>query len=174
MTCYKTVDGFKEFTQRVTASHFIVNKSLEDQASVWFEKSSGSFHNNLQFKEQESEEVVAEMPIRYLFEGMRSDGGISQLVAHGMLCFIYFAWEKKFRPALAEEAGVNVNNIKTDIIGDIRQLRHKIAHNLAYIDDKEAKSFKVLKWVAPGYLVLTSNDFKKIQLEINRMTVRID
>lgn len=168
----KSLNDFKDFTRRVHNSYALVNDGLE----LLGEKieSSGSFNaiNTYEVIDEESEQLISSAPKFRVISGLKKDGPISQLVAHGLISFIYHSWEDHFRKMIAIEMNVEKNLLMCDLIGDIRLLRHKIAHNLGSID-KDIKKFKVITWLKEGHIILKSKDMNRIQIELNRMKVYV-
>lgn len=168
----KSLNEFKDFTQRVHSSYSLANHSLE----VLGEKlqSADGYNDMESYKvlDEESGQIISAIPNFHIVKGMKRDGPISQVIAHGMLSWIYFAWEKRFRPKIAIELGVSNNDVMSDIMGDIKILRHKIAHNLAFLD-KDAQKLKIINWLKPGQIIFKSVDMNKIQLQLNDMDVYV-
>lgn len=50
---------------------------------------------------------------------------------------------------IAETRGIAKDDIKSDVVGDIRHLRHSIIHDIG-IATKEVENCKVLKWFNEG------------------------
>lgn len=65
------------------------------------------------------------------------------------LVTIYGFWEDHYREKIAETRGIAKDDIKSDVMGDIRHLRHSIIHNIG-IATKEVENCKVLKWFNEG------------------------
>jgi hypothetical protein len=58
-----------------------------------------------------------------------SPGGINQRqLSYSVIVFIYTYWEDEIRPRLAKAAGKDDNNVKSDIMGDLRCIRNSILH----------------------------------------------
>jgi hypothetical protein len=66
----------------------------------------------------------------------------------GTLCMvqIYTLWNDKYRPMLKEQLGDAPNS---DIMGDIRYLRHSIVHHKG-VAIQEVSKCKVVHWFKPG------------------------
>jgi hypothetical protein len=65
------------------------------------------------------------------------------------LVAIYSYWEDNSRGRIAAIKGVVKDALVSDVMGDIRHLRHAIIHNKAVANDDVAKS-RVLKWFVAG------------------------
>ena len=55
-------------------------------------------------------------------------GSNEQQHARAIVVFLYTAWESDLRPRLARARSVDLNEIRSDIMGDLKQLRHAIIH----------------------------------------------
>lgn len=57
-------------------------------------------------------------------------------------------------------------------MGDLRKIRHYVAHDLGKPEFDPSK-LKCIDWLEPGLLILKSSDMDRIQLKINAMQVRV-
>lgn len=58
-----------------------------------------------------------------------SPSGINQRqLSYSILVFIFTYWEDEIRPRLAEAAGVETKDVKSEIMGDLRCIRNSILH----------------------------------------------
>jgi len=64
--------------------------------------------------------------------------------ARAILIFLFTYWEDEIRPRLAAAASVEPNQIRSDIHGDLRILRHAILHAKGRVRHKEHRRLKVL------------------------------
>lgn len=78
------------------------------------------------------------------------EGGANEL-ALGQMCLvsIYAYWEVRTRNELAEILGIPITDVRSNLFGDIRLLRHMLLHRAGHADD-DARKLKVLKWCEPG------------------------
>jgi len=72
-----------------------------------------------------------------------------QFVANTCIVMLYQYWEDYFRKAIADELDVPKNNIKADIMGDIRIIRQSIIHNHSIATSKVSKC-TILDCLAAG------------------------
>jgi len=80
------------------------------------------------------------------------------------LASIYQLWEDKFRKKIARGLGIEMNQVKSDLIGEIRLLRQAIIHN-DFSPTKDLKKLKILDFIELRDLILLSrNDMSKIFL----------
>jgi len=131
-------------------------------------KSSDSFR----IIDEERKLLLSEIPYSHLLQGMKKDGPISQIIAHGMINWIYSAWNDRFRKRIADELGENISNIKCDVMGDIRIIRNIIAHDFG-IAENNFEKLKIINWLPIGPIILRSEDMNRIQAEINSMNVYV-
>lgn len=168
----QSLNEFKKFTHRIHNSYALVNSGLELLGEKIENSSDFDAFGNYEIIDEKSTQVISSLPNFHIINGLKKDGPISQLVAHGLISWIFYAWEDRFREIIAKEMDVETNDVMCDLIGDIRNLRHKIAHNLGSLG-KEVKKFKVITWLKEGHITLKTSDMNKIQIEINRMEVYV-
>lgn len=70
-------------------------------------------------------------------------------VGNMALVAIYSYWEDNYRKHIAEIKGMVKVELISEVMGDIRNLRHAIIHNRAVANDNVAKS-RVLTWFEAG------------------------
>ena len=105
-------------------------------------------------------------------------GSNEQQHARAILVFLYTAWESDLRPRLAAASGVELGEIRSDIMGDLKQLRHAIIHARSVLKaDKHRKlkkldaMFRPEQPVTVGYddmhtiFVLVKQDCARLMLE---------
>lgn len=80
---------------------------------------------------------------RYL-EANAPGGSNEQNHARAMVVFLFAFWENEIRPRLAEAKGVPVEEIRSDIMGDMRILRHAVLHAKGTVRAEEHRRLKVL------------------------------
>ena len=74
-----------------------------------------------------------------------SEGGVNyQQLCRAILIFIFTFWEDETRRNLAEAMSKTASEIKSDIMGDLRLLRHAILHHKGWFDTKEHAKLKKL------------------------------
>lgn len=71
-------------------------------------------------------------------------GSNEQRHARAIVVFLFTYWEDEIRPRLAAAKDAPVNEIKSDIMGDLRILRHAILHAKSSIRPEEHRRLKVL------------------------------
>lgn len=76
-------------------------------------------------------------------------GSHEQHLARSIVVFLFTYWEDDIRPRLASAKGVSVNEIVSDIMGDLRILRHAILHAKSAIRPDEHKRLKVVGAMFP-------------------------
>ena len=60
------------------------------------------------------------------------------------MVFLFTFWEDEIRPRLAAAKGTPINEIRSDIMGDMRILRHAILHAKGVVRAEEQRRLKVL------------------------------
>jgi hypothetical protein len=76
-------------------------------------------------------------------------GSNEQRHARAIVVFLFAYWEDEIRPRLAAARDTPVNEIKSDIMGDMRILRHAILHAKSQIRPEEHRRLKILGSMFP-------------------------
>lgn len=77
--------------------------------------------------------------------GANSVGGSNeQHHARAAITFLYAYWDEQVRPKLAQVLQVAVQEIRSDIFGDLRLIRHAILHNNGIITNSNFKRLKMV------------------------------
>lgn len=76
-------------------------------------------------------------------------GSNEQRHARAIVIFLFTYWEDEIRPRLATAKSVPANEIKSDIMGDLRILRHAILHAKSSIRPDEHKRLKIVGSMFP-------------------------
>ena len=71
-------------------------------------------------------------------------GSNEQQYSQALLVFLFTFWEEETRPRLAASRGVELQEIRSDIIGDLRILRNVILHSKGVIRSEKYKDLKKL------------------------------
>lgn len=71
-------------------------------------------------------------------------GSNEQRHARAIVIFLFTFWEDEIRPRLATAKGIPVNEVRSDIMGDMRILRHAILHAKSIIRQEEHRRLKVV------------------------------
>lgn len=79
----------------------------------------------------------------YLAINARGDSN-EQQHARAVLVFLFTYWEDEIRPRLAACRGVEKNAVQSDIMGDLRTIRHAILHSKGIFRADKHKTLKVL------------------------------
>jgi hypothetical protein len=75
-------------------------------------------------------------------EANRPGGSNEQQHARSIIVFTFTFWELEIRPRLAACKNVEPNEIRSDVMGDLRILRHAILHAKSVISKPEFKRLK--------------------------------
>jgi hypothetical protein len=167
---------FKKMTHAAHVAHSMANHAMDNLRQEILNTPGVSLDGKFQVgtgKASADSKVISELTTKQALEGMQMQGPFSQLIAHGLLVWIYTLWDSRYRSEIAAEVGVETNNLCCDVMGDLRYLRHWIAHTNCTAD-KDYKKLKVLKWPdKAGPFVVTGLEMERIQLTINTMTVYV-
>lgn len=77
-------------------------------------------------------------------------GSNEQQHARAIVIFLFTYWEDEIRPRLALASAKPVNDIRSDIMGDMRILRHAILHAKSVIRPDEHRRLKLLGSMFPS------------------------
>ena len=87
------------------------------------------------------ESVLASVPVADVVAAFEEAGKFERLYARAFVVFVYQTWEHAIRPSLAAALRVvNVNDIRSDLMGELRCLRNWLVHPIAN-SEAEAKFF---------------------------------
>jgi hypothetical protein len=79
--------------------------------------------------------------------------------AEYLVVMLYQYWESKYRAAIANARGIDPDDVKVPVIGDLRVLRIDILHHRAIVRQETAQKLQIFKRVIAGQrLTLTHND----------------
>lgn len=76
-------------------------------------------------------------------------GSNEQKLARAIVVFLFIYWEDEVRPRLATAKGVELKEVRSDIIGDLRIVRHAILHAKGVIRTDEHKRLRKLATMFP-------------------------
>lgn len=82
-------------------------------------------------------------------EANSQGGSNEQRHARAILVFLFTYWEDEIRPRLAAAKGTPVNEIKSEIMGDMRILRNAILHAKSSIHSEKHRRLKVVTSMFP-------------------------
>src|SRR6267154_414209 len=70
-------------------------------------------------------------------------GSNEQQHARAIIVFLYTSWESDLRPRLARASRVEPNDIRSDIMGDLKELRHAIIHSRGILKAEKHRKLKI-------------------------------
>jgi len=75
-----------------------------------------------------------------------TDGADARMLGYMMIALLYGAWEDEYRGRFATALGyARKNDVKSDLFGDVAQLRHAIIHHRGLATEKVERA-RILKW----------------------------
>ena len=77
-------------------------------------------------------------------------GSNEQHLARAIVVFLFTFWEDEVRPRLASASNASPNEIRSDIMGDLRILRHAILHARGILKLSEHRRLKVVAEMFPS------------------------
>ena len=82
-----------------------------------------------------------------------------QQLSQSVIVFLFTYWEETVRPKLAASLNVEKTEIKADVMGDLRIIRHAILHAKGVLAVKEHRRLKYLNEIfLPGEQIILSYD----------------
>ena len=75
----------------------------------------------------------------------QKNGMFSDMIAKAIIVTIYSEWDELYRHKIAHEVNLDSKNVASDLMGDLRIVRHWIVHNKSVID-KDHTKIKILPW----------------------------
>jgi hypothetical protein len=103
--------------------------------------------------------IVAQLRRTEVIEKARLGGSVEYILGQQWIVFVYAAWEGEYRVRLAEVHKCNVNDLQYPIIGDIRLLRHDVAHHRGIASaDHSGKCVVMKPWIAVGSPIHVTHD----------------
>lgn len=104
-----------------------------------------------------------------------TDGWLQQWLTHAWLATMFARWEAHYRPAFADANGVEEKQVRSDVIGDIRNLRNDVIHHRGIATKKNTGKCKVLTQFNEGDMILLRPEDVRLlrdamQVEIVRET----
>lgn len=115
--------------------------------------------------------IYSSMKTNKVIEYM-NNGKFSDILYKSFIIRIYSDWDEKYRCELAKEFKRKKNDIKCDLMGDIRIIRNWIVHKSSIIGSDYNK-LKDINWnLAVGeHLIIDSDKSSQIMDKINRMCI---
>ncbi|MFL6283454.1 MAG: hypothetical protein ACJ74Q_09975 [Pyrinomonadaceae bacterium] len=112
--------------------------------------------------EQEIKKALHVTPISTLKQRLGEEGFDMLKAAEAVVIIVYHIWEEKYRRNLTDRDGKPMDDIGSDIMGDLRLVRNSIIHNKGIAKDDIVRC-KVLKKFKPGdRIALTKSDINQI------------
>ena len=108
-------------------------------------------------------------------EANREGGSNEQRHARAILIFLFTYWEDEIRPRLALAKASSVNEIRSDIMGDMRILRHAILHARSVLKPEEHGRLKVVGSMFPAgeVIFVPYDDMHKLFVLIKQDCARL-
>jgi hypothetical protein len=105
----------------------------------------------------------------------KRDGEFPDILAKALLVRIYAEWDERFRHEIAQEFSVDAKKVLSDLMGDIRRVRHWIVHGKSVVE-ADVSEIRVLPWkLSQGdTLHVTSAMFRELADRLNNMQVTIN
>ena len=173
---YDAIHGYRLVHARTEAHKSKMREKLEklkpESPSVDLDKVLYYFTSGT--PDADDAEVLHRTKLGEVKERNKEDGANWQFTANMCVVALYQYWEERFRPEIANRHGVEPDQIRSDLMGDLRHLRHSIIHNGEIATD-DVKRCKILKWFKPGDRIhITRRMYQQIVEATRDMTYTIE
>ncbi|GGC28277.1 hypothetical protein [Brevibacterium sediminis] len=101
-----------------------------------------------------------------------TNGWLREWLTHAWITLIFARWENYYRPEFARLEGVELNKISSDVMGDLRHLRHDIAHHNGVVSKDHGVKCKTVTRFNVGDKIILSPD--EIRLLRDSLEVVVD
>jgi hypothetical protein len=121
--------------------------------------------------EQELEASIHATTLDALLDRMARNAVDELKAADATVVFAYHLWEEKYRRNLTSQDGKPLEELSSDIMGDLRLVRNSIIHNKGVASVETARC-KVLTFIKPGHRIALDRDhmnfiIRRIKDEMN-------
>ena len=146
-----TVNGYKAKVREIDRAKIQLKAMYKTQGGKFDEEAFEK--GNFKYRDSSVDKTVDifshETSMKNLRERTAEDG--QNYIKIGNLCLaqIYQLWEDKYRNRIATDLGIDRNDLKSDIFGDIRLIRISIMHHHG-IALKEIEKTKIFQWFKEG------------------------
>lgn len=81
---------------------------------------------------------------------LADDRWLATWLSHAWLALIAAKWEGHYRPSFSKLHGVDLNDVRSDVMGDIRHLRNDVIHNKANASNEHTARCRIITRFKPG------------------------
>lgn len=145
--------GYAEFSKSLTAAQLQISKSIGVDDMKLFEDKPFYFSNGDPNNNKTC--VLHAATQREVIERNKENGLNYKTIANLCIVLIYQYWEDHFRKLIAEESGMNKDDLKVDIFRDLNSIRQSIIHHKGIAVDKIKKA-KILRFFNAGDEIIFS------------------
>ena len=111
---------------------------------------AGSFTLSGYYGEGKAQAIWARLPVGEVIDAFAENGEFERLYAKAFVVFSYHLWEDFARPRIAQELGVDHNDVKSELMGEWRYLRHWLVHPHGDTERDYFKNANMLAVVLPS------------------------
>lgn len=114
------------------------------------------------------------MPAEKAVRATQRDGEFQDVIGKALITLLYAEWDEYYRHQMASEFGVSAKDVASDLMGDLRLVRHWVVHCKSVVQSN-VKKIKVLPWAlhAGDRMHITSGMFRQLADCFNSMQVQI-
>ena len=126
-------------------------------------------------EQRPGQSVIAELTQGQLLDALVAGGDFEDRQNKALLVMLFHRWEEWYRHRIAEALGVDKDDVRCILMGEVRLLRNLIVHENAMVRD--ASSIPILShiWegIGAGYLVITDRMIHALMEQLNAIRVEI-
>ncbi len=121
--------------------------------------------------------VLTQVPGDKVIDAFSRGGAFEQAYTRAFVVFAYHTWEEAARPAIASALRVKVRDVRVNLMGEWRHLRHWVIHTSEDNERNlftEAKTLVRLLGLQPQNPILTPDMAFRLMEHLNRMRVDVN
>lgn len=121
-----------------------------------------------------SKRATATILVADAIKKMEADGEYFDRIAKALHVLLYSRWDEYYRKEVGRVIGVAGDQVRCDLMGDLRHIRNCIVHAKSIIT-KEHNKIKCLCWdLKPGHFSITKRMLADFIEQTHTMTVYVD
>ena len=167
------IEAFEQACQRHYVCYVVAIKGTHEFADSL---AAVNQRTTIHFSDEDpnARKTTASLRIADLRSLAERGGEFDDRLAKAIIVTMYSEWDEYFRPKIAAEHLVTPHGIRSDLMGDVRLVRHCIVHAKSLVTDEHLR-LKVLDWpLSEGQLKVTQPMMSKLFNQLNTEHITID
>ncbi len=161
-TYLDSIAGYSLNIQRLTSSQARLDLKAKHRGTLSYTYGIGPPEENFPIHVTDQSEMITRNS---------PHGRNARLIGNMLVVLVYEYWEY-YREIIASLMKIPTNDLRYDIFGDLRHLRHSIIHNRGIVTNNLANKSKELTWFKRGEQIHLGRN--QILLIINRVNEILD